>query len=216
MTKQRYWKSLQLVGGKIVSAHDKSPWVISEWREVPTPTCECEGLNCCENIVDAMGYVNMEVLAEVEIGGVRIDGNDKITTQRMRIVRAWKWEKKDSVTMAVYAAELVIGNFEKCYPNDSRVRDTINLVKKYLITPSSVTEDELLSAMSAAMSAAWSAWSAAWSARSAAWSAAESAMSAAWSARSAAESAAESAARSAAERTWQSNRLAKYLSGELA
>ena len=198
MTEKRYWKSLQLEDGKIVSARDESPWTVGEWRSVPSPTESCVGLNCCENIVDAMGYVEMEVLAEVEIAGVLITGGDKITAEKMRVLRAWKWEKKDSVAMAIYAAELTIENFEKVYPNDKRPREAIEAAKAWIINQCSDMGSAAESAArSAARSAAWSAESAAWSAVSAVLAA----RSAAWSAVSA-ESAARSAARSAESALW--------------
>ena len=203
---KRLWKSLKLQDGKIVSDYDCSEWIIGEWRTVPKPKQECIGLNCCENIVDAMGYVAMEVLAQVEIKGEKIVGTDKITSEKMRIVKAWKWEKKDSVALAVYSSELCIENFEKFYPNNNQPRAAIESAKAWLGNSCLEMESAAESAGSAAGSAAWSAESAAESAaRSAtesAWSAAgsatESARSATESARLAesAESAAESAARS--------------------
>ena len=111
--KPRYWKSLQLHKGHIVSAHDKSPWTVGEWREVPAPVKECEGLNCCEYIVDAMRYVNMEVLAEVEIDGKRITGDDKITVQRMRIIRAWHWTREDTVLLVAYETKFYLEYLKK-------------------------------------------------------------------------------------------------------
>ena len=108
------------------------------------------GLNCCKNIIDAMGYVNMEILAEVEIAGSNIISEDKITSEKMRILRAWKWEKKDSVALSSYAAGLVEDNFNTWNPNDSRVRDCNALVRKWLEDPTSVSNDELMSARSAA------------------------------------------------------------------
>lgn len=111
--KSRFWKSLRLHEGQIVSAHDKSPWTVGEWREVPAPARECEGLNCCESIIDAMRYVNMEVLAEVEIDGVRIDGDDKITVQSMRIIRAWRWTREDSVLLTAFGVKLYLEYLEK-------------------------------------------------------------------------------------------------------
>ena len=196
---KRLWKSLKLQDGKIVSDYDCSEWIIGEWRTVPKPKQECKGLNCCENIVDAMGYVAMEVLAQVEIKGEKIVGTDKITSEKMRIVKAWKWEKKDSVALAVYSSELCIENFEKFYPNNNQPRAAIESAKAWL-------GNSCLEMESAARSAAWSAWSselagsaesAAGSSGSAAWSAAESAAGSAGSARSAAGSSG-SAARSAA------------------
>jgi len=191
MPKTRYWKSLEYVNGKIVSDYDKSEWTVGEWRTVPAPERECMGLNCCENIVDTMEYVNIEILAEVEIGGISIVGEDKITSEKMRIIRAWKWEKTDSVAMAIYSAELCIDNFEKEYPNHKRPRKAIEAAKAWLNDPCDKTQSAARSAaVSAARSAAVSA------AGSAAVSAARSA--AVSAARSAAESAARSAARSAA------------------
>ena len=113
--------------------------------------------------------------------------------------------KRDRVRFAVYAAGLVLHKFEEKYPDDNRPRETLNLVKKWLKNPRSVTRDELERAGSAAWNAESAAWSernaenarsavwrsaesAAWSARNAAWSAAwsaENAESAAWSARNA-------------------------------
>jgi len=176
----RYWKSLKLSEtGKIISGYDGSEWKIGTWRTVPKPKRECEGLNCSEYIADAMGYVEIAVLAEVEIAGTIIKGNDKITSEKMRILHAYRWEKKDSVAMAVYAAELVIANFEKKYPNDKRPREAIEAARAWLINPCENTESAARSAWSAARSAVWSAvGSAVWSAESAARSA-ESAESAA-------------------------------------
>lgn len=111
--KPRYWKSLQLRKGQIVSAHDKSPWTVGEWREVPAPVKECEGLNCCEDIVDAMRYVSMEVLAEVEIDGKRITSNDKITVQRMRIIRAWHWTREDTILLIAYETKFYLEYLKK-------------------------------------------------------------------------------------------------------
>jgi len=195
--KTRYWKSLQLHKGKIVSGYDKSPWTVGEWREVPAPIKECEGLNCCENIIDAIGYVNMEILAEVEIGGKQIVGDDKITVQRMRIIKAWQWEKKDSVEMAVYSAGLCLEHFEKVFPDDKRPRQAIESAVRWIADPTEENKSAARSAESAAESAARSAaWSveSAWSAARSAESAVESAARSARSAESAAESA-ESAAR---------------------
>jgi len=155
--KQRLWKFLREKEGRIVSEYDGSEWNIGVRRSVPAPIRECEGLNCCPIITDAMGYVQGEVLAEVEISGVKITGDDKITSEHMTLIRAWRWTKKDSVALAIYAAETVIENFEKQFPEDKRQREAIEAAKAWIINPCESTE-------SAARSAAESAWSAAWSA----------------------------------------------------
>ena len=191
-TKTQYWKALKLSDkGKIISGYDGSEWKIGEWRSVPAPERGCVGLNCSEHIADAMGYVEIAVLAEVEIAGAIIKGDDKITCEKMRLLHAYRWEKKDSVLMAIHAAELVIENYEKEYPNDSRPRKAIEAAMAWVVNPCKETE------------------SAAWSAESAARLAARSAESAESAARSAARSA-ESAARSAASKKME-NKIQKWI-----
>ena len=95
------------------------------------------------------------------------------------------FSKKQSVQYSIFAAEQVIFNFEKKYPNDDRPRKAIEAAKLVLEKDT----EKNRSAASAAASAAWSA------ARSAA--SAESARSAAWSARSAASAASAASAESA-------------------
>jgi hypothetical protein len=76
---------------------------------------------------------------------------------------------------ACWCAEQSLPNYEKQFPNDTRIKDVIIAKRKWI--KGETTEQELDTAESAAESAAWSAarsaaWSAAWStARSAAWSA---------------------------------------------
>ena len=152
MTKQKLWKSLKYRDGKIVSGHDRSKWIVGEWRTNPYPVVkECEGLNCCPCIVDAMGYVSCDVLAEVEIRGTQITGNDKITAQEMRLIRAWRWTPDDSLALAIYAAELVIEYYETKYPTDDRPRKAIEAAKAYLAHP---TKDAAYAASYAAARAA--------------------------------------------------------------
>jgi len=84
-----YWKSLKYKDGKIISDYDKSEWKIGEWRTVCEPTELCKGLNCSEMILDAIGFVKPDVIAEVEIFGKCLKDTDKYTCERMRILRAW-------------------------------------------------------------------------------------------------------------------------------
>ena len=131
-----YWKSLKYRDNKIVSDYDQSEWTVGEYRKNAYPVVkECEGLNCCRHIGDAMGYVECEVLAEVVVRGKVIAGEDKITAQEMKILRAWKWSKIDSVELAIYTAELVIGYYEENYPNDKRPREAIEAAKAYVKDP---------------------------------------------------------------------------------
>jgi len=89
MKKQLAWKFLVLKDGEIVSKRDGSSWPKGKWREVPAPTEECRGLNCSETIEQAHGYIQGDVLAQIEYKGVVIRGGDKLTCQFMRIKKAW-------------------------------------------------------------------------------------------------------------------------------
>ena len=175
----KLYKSLK---ADIKSVYDDSQWEIGKWRKTECVKL-CHGFNASRNIIDAMSFVNMENLALVETKGKTFKSDDKITSESMRIVRAWKWEKKDSVALAIYAAELVIDIFEKVYPDDKRPRNAIEAAKNYLKNPTP---------------AAWAAWAvarAAGDAGAAAEAAARAAGAATWAAEAAAGAAAEAAAR---------------------
>ena len=100
-----------------------------------------------------MYYVHGEILAEVEVKGRHFVGDDKSAHEGMRIIHAWHWKKADSVALSIFAAEMVLGNFEKVYPDDDRPRKAIEAARNYLDSPTEKNR-----------SAAWSAWSAAESA----------------------------------------------------
>ena len=205
-------------------------WRLNKWYKVDNISICNRGFHASKNIIDAMGYITCGYIAKVEVRGDSTKQNDKECWSEMRIISWKKWTKKDSVSLAIFAAKLVLRNYEKEYPDDLRPRQAIKAAKKILkndternrsAESAESAESAARSAESAARSAesaarsarsaAWSAesaesaaWSAAWSAESAAsaaWSAASAARSAAWSAESA-ESAARSAAWSAASAAW--------------
>jgi len=202
-------------------------WKIGEQKVFKGDLNMCEtGFHCSKTIYQAFSYVQGEILAEVEVKGKHKLEKDKEVWEKMTIKKAWKWQKKDSVALAIYSAELCLKNFEKVHPNDKRPRQAIEAAKKWL--KGKITDEELSAAESvesAVWSAAWSAWSAArsaaksaawfaaWSVRYAAKSATESAESAAWSAtwsvRYAARSAAESAAWSVRYVAWSARYAAR-------
>ena len=160
---------------------DKSPhghkFVKGKWYKTKAELEICErGFHASENIIDAMEFVDCFWLAKVEVRGKSEIGSDKQCWEEIRIIDWKKWTRKDSISLSIYSAELVLENFEKEYPNDLRPREAIEAAKKVL---KSDTEKNRAAAACVAR-AAWSAESAAWSATSAAWSAA----SAAWSATS--------------------------------
>ena len=151
------------------------------WYKVDSSLVICSnGFHASENIINAMNFVNCGWIAKVEVRGESIIQYDKQCWSEMRIIEWHKWTKKDSISLAIYAAELVLNNFEKKYPDDKRPREAIGAAKEVL-------KNDIEKNRSAAWSAARSA------AESATWSA-ESAESAAWSAAWSADSAAASAA----------------------
>jgi len=183
---------------KIKSNSGDCTWKLNEWKHEDKINLCNSGFHCSKEIWEAFSYVQGEILAEVEVKGESSISDDKEVYSDMRIVKMYKWQKKDSVALSIYSAELCLKNFEKFYPDDKRPREAIEAAKKWVLEPTRENESAARSAKSAARSAE----SAARSAESAAWSAAESAAwSAAWSAKSAARSA-ESAARSAESAAW--------------
>ena len=72
----------------------------------------------------------------------------------MRIVKAYHWKKEDSVALTIYSAELVIGIYEKKYPNDTRPRDATEAAKKWLAEPTEANRTRAANAANAAAHAA--------------------------------------------------------------
>ncbi len=180
------------------------------YKEDDIEICE-RGFHCSKNLVDAIGYVTPGWVAKVEVRGESQTQDDKEVWSEMRIVEWYKWTKKDSVSLAIYSAELVLKNYEKKY-KDKAPREAIEAAKKVLKNDTRKNQAAAGSAAGSAESAARSAARSARSAaRSAAWSARSAAESAAGSARSAAESAAgsaESAAWSAESAAWSARSAA--------
>ena len=122
-------------------------WRFGKWYEYDGDLKMCErGFHCSKGIYQAFSYVQGEILAEVEVKGEHISQDDKEVWQKMRVIRSWKWTKKDSVLFSIFAARLVLANFEKVFPNDNRVRKAIEAAEEYVKNP---TEKNRLAAESA-------------------------------------------------------------------
>ena len=147
-----YWKSLKIKDGKIISDYDKSEWKIGVWRTVCEPTELCKGLNCSEMILDTIGFVKPDVIAEVEIFGKCLKGTDKYTCERMRILRAWITPPKLYAEMAIFAAYQVLKYYEAKYPDDKRPREAIE--KAQVCIDAIGTENAASAAASASYAAA--------------------------------------------------------------
>jgi len=72
----------------------------------------------------------------------------------MRIVKTWKWQKRDSVAFAIYCAELSLPIFEKRYPKDKRPRQAITAARRWLKNPTKKNADAADAAYAAAYAAA--------------------------------------------------------------
>ena len=110
------------------------------------------GFHASKTPQQALGYVAGEILAQVEVKGESKKQDDKECWSDMRIVKAYHWKKQDSVALSIFAAELVIKNYEKKYPDDKRPRNAIEAAKRVLADD---TEENR-----SAESAAWAARSA--------------------------------------------------------
>jgi len=142
-------------------------WKIGKWKHEDSISLCNRGFHCSNKIIDALSYVQGEVLAVVECGGLTEKDSDgsKEVFQDMRIVKAYKWQKEDSVALAIYASELVIGIFEKEYPKDKRPREAIEAARKWLKNP---TYKNAYAANASAYAAAYAANASAYAADAAA------------------------------------------------
>lgn len=130
------YKFLTLKEGKLKSYSGNMTWKLNEWQKADGAPSLCNnGLHCSLRMFDAFSYVTGEVVAKVEVKGKKEVQKDKQAWQEMRLVDIRLWDKKDSVALAIYAAELVIDLFEKQMPDDKRPRLAIEAAKTWLENP---------------------------------------------------------------------------------
>ena len=147
-------------------------WKTGKWKSFNDNLKMCQsGFHCSRGIYQAFSYVQGEILAEIEVGGKHIIRDDKEVWEKMRIIRSWKWQKKDSVLLAIFAARLALPNFEKVFPKDDIPRKAIEAAENWVKHPNEKNRLAAKLARSAESAACSAAWSAAWSAKSATWSA---------------------------------------------
>jgi len=158
------YKFLREIDGKIRSDNGDITWKIGKLVTYKGELKLCHsGLHCSKEINQAFSFVQGEILAQVECSGKHLEEEDKDAWQKMKIVKAWKWQKEDSVALAIFCAELVIDIFEKEYPDDKRPREAIKAAKKWLKNPTEKNR--------AAADAADAAWAARDAAEAATWTA---------------------------------------------
>jgi hypothetical protein len=117
-----------------------------------------------------------------------------------------KMSKENCIRYAVYAAEQVIGIFEKKYPKDKRPRKAIQAAKRYLKNPTEENKEKCKAAASSAYAYAAS-WAAAWAAFAAS-DAAATCAAASWAARAASSAYAAWAYTAAKDKTFE--KIIKY------
>jgi hypothetical protein len=138
MKKHYAWKFLR-TGFK--SENGNLKWKMNKWNKVDgyLSIC-CWGLHCSKEPYQAFSFVQGEILAKVECRGKSIIQEDKECWEEQRVVKAYKWTKKDSVELAIFSAKLVLPIFEKKYPDDKRPRQAIEAAVKYLKNPTKKTQ----------------------------------------------------------------------------
>ena len=120
------------------------------------------GFHASKNFIDAFGFVTPYWVAKVAVRGKSIIQNDKECWEEMKIVKWVKWTRKDSISLAVFAAELVLENYENKYSNDLRPRQAIEAAKKVLKHDTKKNRDAAWAAGNAARGAWYAAGDAAW------------------------------------------------------
>jgi len=147
------YKFLRKEGKLIVSDRNNHKWKIGKWYSVEGEVIICRnGFHASKRPLDALKYVNGNVIGLVEYRGDIIDRQDKLASREMRIVQAYHWTEDDNIAMQAYCASLVLHIFEKAHPDDPRVRECINVMRQY--ARGNATLAEMDAARSAARTAA--------------------------------------------------------------
>jgi hypothetical protein len=111
-------------------------WKIGEEKIGKNPKCcEAGGYHASTKIIDALRYVQGEILAEVEVSGISDWESDKQCWERMTIIHAKDWTPTDSIKLTIFSAEQVIDIFEAWNKDDKRPRNAIEVAKNYLANP---------------------------------------------------------------------------------
>jgi hypothetical protein len=127
-------------------------WKLNKWVKVKGELDMCQnGLHSSVEPYDAFSYVQGEVVALVECRGEHLEDDNKYCWREQRVIKTRRWTKKDSVKLAIYSAEQVIGIYEKYNKTDKRPRKAIQAAKKWLKHP---TEKNRYAAATAATYAA--------------------------------------------------------------
>lgn len=85
----------------IDSCHDRSSWIIGEWREVAGDAIACNnGFHCCEFAEDCYETVSGDIFAVVEVDGSHNEHGVKEAWSRMRILEAYSTDDRGKIATA--------------------------------------------------------------------------------------------------------------------
>ncbi len=155
--KKHLWKFLN-TGMK--SAHGEQTWTVGKWEKISGKLSIYEnGFHASEYISDALGYVAGTILARVEVRGESVVLSDKQAWSEMRVLEAYHWTKSDSVRMAIFAARLVLPEYEARHPEKVAPRRAIETAEAWLANQ--CTKTRVAAARAADAAAAFAATSAA-------------------------------------------------------
>jgi hypothetical protein len=174
-------------------------WRLNRWEKATGELSMCNnGFHCSKEAYQAFSFIHGEILTIVECRGEHLTDEDKECWREQRVVKAYKWTKRDSVKLAIFSAGQVLKYFEKYDKKDKRPREAIEAAKKWLRNPTAKNRHAADAAYAAANAAANAADAAAYAAADAAYAAANAADTAAYAAYAAADAAAYAAANAAA------------------
>ena len=160
----RTFKCYRFVESNLKSSNGNIQWTVGDWVKHTGPLSLCEsGLHACKEPLDSLNNVYGDRWFQVEARGNIVEGDDKFCASEMRLVR--------EIPLAVIRrhaldfAERVYGIWVKEYPEDLRVRVSLDATRAYLDDPNKETEAKMIKAAEAAWAAraagaAWVAWAA--------------------------------------------------------
>ena len=159
-SKKLAWKSLKFIDNKMKSSYGDITWKIGEWKEESQIKLCNYGFHASKMLIDAYQYVTPDLFAQVEYEGEILEDTDKFVAKRMRVIKAYKWTKTDSMNFSIFCVQQSMKYFDrKKYPEVWTVcLNSIRAIKDVL---NNDNDDTRSAAESAAESAAWSAESAA-------------------------------------------------------
>ena len=124
------YKFLDEQDGAVRSHYGQHEWQVGVWYKTAAKPLLChEGFHASRTALQALNYVKGDVLATVEVRGDHVEDDNKEAWSEARLTAAYRWTARDSVALAVFAAELVLSLFEAAFPGDDRPRKAIEVAK---------------------------------------------------------------------------------------